>query len=138
MTKKHLIAIIVTFVAVWATDFIIHAVWLGSTYKATASLWRPEAEMMTKMPWMFAGQFLIAVALATIYVKAMAERATLQCAAGFGFCIGLFSAGAQLIMYAVAPYPGDLVLKWFCAYLVQGLVLGLVLFFVCKPKQTTA
>ena len=33
------------FVGVWITDFLIHGVWLQSTYKETMSLWRPEAEM---------------------------------------------------------------------------------------------
>lgn len=41
-------------------------------------------------------------------------------------------------MHAVAPYPLDLVLKWFAAYLIQGLVLALVLFFVCKPKSASS
>ena len=50
--KSLLITILVAFVTVFATDFLIHQLWLGSTYKATASLWRPEAEMMAKMPSM--------------------------------------------------------------------------------------
>lgn len=46
-TKSLLITIAVAFVTVWATDFLIHAVWLGATYKETALLWRPEAELMS-------------------------------------------------------------------------------------------
>ncbi len=44
-TQRLFIAIITGFVFIFATDFVIHAVWLDSDYKATASLWRPESEM---------------------------------------------------------------------------------------------
>lgn len=78
--KTHILAVFITFVAVWLTDFLIHGVWLSSAYKATAHLWRPEAEMVAKMPWMLAGQFIVALGIATLYVKAMADRATIRCA----------------------------------------------------------
>lgn len=131
---KLILAIIVAFVAIFVIEFLVHGLWLGSAYKATAHLWRPEAEMPGKMPWMLMGQLIVAAGIATIYMKAMADRATIMCAAGFGLCIGLISAGGQLIMYAVAPYPGSLVAKWCLAGLLEGLILGLTLFFVFKPR----
>jgi len=46
MNRKRLVlAIVAAFAGIWVTDFLIHGVWLANTYKATASLWRPEAEM---------------------------------------------------------------------------------------------
>ena len=50
-TKSLLITIAVAFVTVWATDFLIHGIWLSATYGATKELWRPESEMMAKMPF---------------------------------------------------------------------------------------
>ena len=133
--KSFIITVIVAFIAVWATDFLIHAVWLGETYKATEELWRPEEEMMAMMPWMFAGQFVIGAVFVWIFASFVAEKRSLGKSLQFGLAMGTFSAGAQLIMYVVQPYPGDLVAKWVGAYLVQGLVIGLIVHLVYKPAN---
>src|ERR1043165_7076939 len=93
--KSLLITIPVAFVTVWVTDFLIHAVWLGSTYKATASLWRPEAEMMTMMPWMLLAQFLVAAACNTIFAACVAEKRCLSCSVKYAACMGIFSGGGS-------------------------------------------
>jgi hypothetical protein len=132
-TKSLIITIVVAFITVWATDFLIHALWLGSTYKATQHLWRPEAEMVSKLPFMFAGQFLVAAAFTMIFAACVAEKRCLSCSLKFAGCMGVLVAAGQIIMYAVAPYPGSLVAKWCVAYLLQALVLGVVLHKVYKP-----
>lgn len=132
-TKSLIITIVVTFIAVWATDFLIHAVWLGSTYKATQHLWRPEAEMISKMPFMLLGQFLIGAAFTMIFAACVAEKRCLSCTLKYSACIGIIAAAGQIIMYAVAPYPGTLVAKWCAAYLAQALVLGLIVHKVYRP-----
>jgi hypothetical protein len=131
--KRLLITIVVAFVAVWATDFLIHAVWLSSTYGATKHLWRPEAEMMAKMPWMLVGQFVVAAAFTLIFAAAVAEKRSLSCTLKFALTLGLFTSGGQIIIYAVQPVPGLLVVKWCAAYLAQMLVLGLIAHKVYKP-----
>lgn len=132
-SKSILITIVVTFVSVWATDFLIHAVWLGSTYKATQQLWRPEAEMMSKMPFMFLGQLLVAAAFTMIFAACVAEKRCLSCSLKYAGCMGVIAAANQIIMYAVAPYPGTLVVKWCVAYILQALVLGVIVHKVYKP-----
>lgn len=131
--KSILITIVVAFVTVWATDFLIHAVWLGSTYKITHQLWRPEAEMMSKMPFMFLGQFLVAAAFTMIFAACVAENRCLSCSLKYAGCMGVIAAANQIIMYSVAPYPGTLVVKWCVAYILQALVLGVIVHKVYKP-----
>lgn len=133
-TKNLIITILVAFVTVWATDFLIHAVWLSSTYGATKHLWRPEAEMMAKMPFMFVGQFLVAAAFTLIFAAAVAEKRQLSCTLKYSACIGILAAAGQIIMYAVAPYPGTLVAKWCVAYIAQALVLGVIVHKIYKPR----
>lgn len=131
--KSLLFTIVVAFVTVWATDFLIHAVWLSATYAATKELWRPEAEMVSKMPFMLLGQFLVAVAFTLIYAACVAEKRCLSCTLKYAGCMGLTAAAGQIIMYAVVPWPGSLVAKWCVAYIAQALVLGLVMFKVYRP-----
>ena len=132
-TKSLFITILAAFVTVWVTDFLIHGLWLAATYKATAELWRPEAEMTARMPFMFLGQFLVATAFTLIFAACVAEKRCLNCTLKYAACIGVLIGAGQIIMYAVAPHPGLLVAKWFCAGLAQTLLLGVVVHKVYRP-----
>ncbi len=136
--KSLVITILVAFVTVWATDFLIHAVWLSSTYGATKELWRSEAEMVANMPWMFLGQFLVAAAYSTIFAACVAEKRCLSCTLKYSIAIGVLVGGGQIIMYAVQPIPGSLVAKWCFGYFVQMLLLGCIVHKVYKPIATQA
>lgn len=136
--KSLLITIVVAFVTVWVTDFLIHAVWLSETYGATKELWRPEAEMMEKMPWMFLGQFLVASAFTVIFAACVAEKRCLRCSLMYAAAIGVLIGGGQVIMYAVQPFPGLLVVKWCLGYFVQLLLLGAIVHKVYKPLPKSA
>lgn len=131
---RLLVTIVVMFVAVFVTDFLIHSVWLGSTYAETKELWRTEAEMSAKFPFMLLGQLLIAAAFSTIFALAIAEKRDLQVSLIYALAVGVIAAGGQIIMYAVQPYPGTLIVKWCAAYVVQMLVLGGLVHVVYRPR----
>ena len=131
--KSLVITILVAFVCVWLTDFLIHGVWLSSTYGETKSLWRTEDEMMSRMPFMFAGQLLAAAAFTLVFAACVAEKRCLRCTMLYAACMGLLAVANQVIMYSVAPYPGSLVAKWCVAYFLQMLLLGLIVHKVYRP-----
>ena len=132
--KRLILAIIAVFAGVFATDFLIHHVWLMGDYKASASLWRPENEMGGHIGWLFGGELLAAVAFVMIYAKGFADKACPLCAVMFGLFMALFSQANTLISYAVQPLPGNLAAKWVVAAVAQGILIGLIVFFVYKPK----
>ena len=133
--KRLFIAIVVVFVAIFATDFLIHGVWLKSDYAASASLWRPEAEMQKFLGWLMLGQLLAAVTATVLYAKGFAEKDYLKCAVMFGLFMGLFMQANTFITYAVQPIPAGIAVKWFVSGIVQGAFFGLVMFFAYKPKS---
>lgn len=132
--KSLLITIVVAFIVIFATDFLIHGVMLSSVYKATPQLWRPEAERMSYMPWLSAGEFLAAVAFSVLWAVGFAQNAKLTCSLKFGVTMGLFSQANTLISYAMTPLTSGLAIDWFIAGLAQAALLGVVVFFVYKPK----
>ncbi len=133
-TNRLIAAIIAAFVFIFASDILIHQLWLKNDYAATASLWRTEAEMTPRMPWMLAGQLLCAVTFVMIYAGGFADRSKGPlCGAIFGLFVGLFQQAGTLITYTVMPLPLSLAMKWFIAGLVQTALLGVVTFFVYKP-----
>ncbi len=136
--KRLVLAIVVAFVFIFATDFLIHAVWLGPDYKATAQLWRPEAEMNARFPWMLIAQLLAAITFVIIWAMGFAARGTLQLACAYGFLIGLAVQVTTIVTYVVSPFPPELALKWFCSGLAQSIVLGALTFLIYKPSPAGA
>src|SRR4029077_14374587 len=96
--KRILIALVAAFVAISATDYLIHEVWLKSTYAADAGkLWRSEADMKDHMSGIFLGQFLVAIAFTMIWARIAMGGAGLPCALAFGLFMGLFYSGGSVI-----------------------------------------
>ena len=135
---RFALAILATFVVKFATDYLIHGVWLAGAYTATQSLWRTDAEMQAHFGWLLLSQFIFSATFTTLWAKGFAAPARVQCACRYGLFMGLFSEAATLVTYTVQPFPADIALKWFGAGLGQGVLLGLVVFFVYKPNAPDA
>ena len=136
--KRLALAIAAVFAGVFVTDFLIHGVWLQNTYKETMSLWRSDAEMQAYMGWLMLGQFLVAVPFVVLWAKGFAALDCVRCACIYGVFMGLFSQANTLITYAVQPFPASLAVKWFVAGVAQGVLMGLIVYFVYKPKPAEA
>jgi len=109
--KRLLPAILLGFVFVFVTDFLIHGLWLRGDYGASRTLWRGEKEMVDHMSWMMAGQFL----LAATFCHRLGSRLRRARRAKVGLCVrtadGLFGQVYTLIMYSVMPLPPELACK---------------------------
>jgi hypothetical protein len=82
--KRLILAIVVAFVVLWMTDFLIHGVWMMPDYRATQSLWRPEAEMGSYMGWMLCAQLLFVITFILVWAKGFASSTTrMSCAIGY-------------------------------------------------------
>ena len=136
--KRLILAIIAVFAGVFATDFLIHGVWLQSAYTETMNLWRPEADMQAHMGWLMFGQFIFAATFVTVWAKGFAVTNCIRCACIYGLFMGLFFQANTLITYAVQPLRADIAVKWFLSGIAQGVLLGVIAFFVYKPKPEVA
>ena len=134
--KRLLLAIVVGYVVLFATDFLIHHIWLAAGYKATEQIWRPESEMKAAGIWFICAQALTIVTFVLLWTR-WADTARLGCAFGFGLLMGAFSGAWPIVLYAILPIPGALAAKWFCAGIVQCILLGIVTFYVYKPAATS-
>jgi hypothetical protein len=134
MVKRAILALVAVFI-VWAIlDFIIHGVFLQSTYEATASLWRPMDEM--KIGLMYFVTLLFTACFVAIYGWLVSQKSIgsgIKYGALFGLAIGI-SAG--LGMYTVMPIPLTLAWSWLFGSLVEGIVAGAVVGAILKPSGT--
>jgi len=133
--KRLLLGIVIVFVGIWITDFIVHGVLLKNIYVETAHLWRPEAEMRGKLGWMVLGQFVMAVVFVTIWAIGFADKASPGAAVVYGVCAGLFYGANTLITYAVQDIPGSLIFKWIVAGTIQSTLLALLLFAISRRRS---
>jgi hypothetical protein len=134
-SKRLVLAIVAAFVFIVVSDILIHGVWLLPDYKATASLWRTDPEMNARMPWMFAGQFLLASTFVVLWAMGFAGRGGIKSACVYGLLMGLFNQANTLINYVVSPMPPGLAAKWFVSALAQSVLLAVMTFFIYKPAQ---
>ena len=76
MVKRIILAIAAVFVALAVMDFAIHGLLLGSTYEATAELWRPMEEM--NMLFMYFVTLVFATGFVLLYALLIGEK-SLKC-----------------------------------------------------------
>jgi hypothetical protein len=124
MMKRIVLAVLAVFVAWSAMDFVIHGLILGQTYKDTAQLWRPEAEM--KMGLIHTVVLLSGVVFVCLYAFFVGKK-SVATAVKFGLLFGI-GAGISLGYgtYAVVPMPYKIALTWFLGTVVETAVAGLL------------
>jgi hypothetical protein len=74
--KRLILVIVVAFVVLWVTDFLIHGVWMMPDYRATQQLWRTDAEMTSHMGWMLGAQLLFVITFVILWAKGFADSTT--------------------------------------------------------------
>jgi hypothetical protein len=132
--KRLVLAVVAVFLGFWVTSFLIHGLWLNPVYKETMNLWRSEAEMTKHMGWMFLGQLLWSVAFVVIWSRCFPAMNSIGGSTLYGLLMGMFMESNSLIMYCVQPMPGDLIAKWIFAGLAQGVLMGILVHFVARPR----
>jgi len=130
MGKRVLLAGIAVFIAWEVLDFVIHNVLLKSSYEATASLWRPEAEM--KMGVMVVVVLIAALCFAAIYGWLISPK-SVGAGIKFGLLYGIaLGVGMGYGSYAVMPLPYYLALSWFLATVAEAVVAGLLVAVIIR------
>ena len=130
--KRLLLCCVVVWVLILLSDWLFHGLILKSMYAAEPSLWRTQAEMAAKQPWMLLGQLIMGVVFCLIFLGGYEDRGPaegLRC----GLLVGLFVAGSKFIVYAVLPIAFNLAMAWVLGAIVQWLIVGVVVALLYRP-----
>lgn len=134
-TKKFFIAFIVVFVVLEVTNYLIHGVILDSAYKDEMykNIFRPEAEMMSKMWIGWVLDIIWSYFFVFLFVKGYENKGVGE-GLRFGLYIGLFYILVSSYgMYVVLPIAYSLALQWFIYGLIQMLILGVITAVIYRP-----
>lgn len=129
--KRFTISVLVMFVFIFITDFLIHGLILKNEYAATAAIWRTEAEMQGHMIYMLIGQLLIAKYFTFLFVKGYQGTGPME-GVRFGILISFLFIGTYFVQYAVSPLTCNILTGWSLGALAQGILGGVLLTLVYK------
>ena len=132
--KRLLLAIAAAFAITYATDFLVHGVWLRPDYLAAKSLWRPPEEMRTFQHWITVAQLIAIATFVLLWAKGFAGRG-IGTGIVFGLLVGMSQHVWAIVNYVAMPVPSSMAAKWFLAGVAEGIVLGIVTSLVYKPKS---
>lgn len=134
-TKKLVAAIVVAYIILMGSNFLIHSVWLMRDYSAIPDSWRPVADMQHKIWLMWIGQLLFTILFAYIYTRGVEAKPWVGQGIRYGILITLFTViPYSLSEYVVYRVPHTLAVKWMIAGTIQIAVLGLVVAGICKKS----
>ncbi len=131
--KPFLLSLVAGFAFIWVFDFILHANLLMDTYLQTPQLWRSEADMKEKFPFMLFNQFLIAFITAFIFTRHYEGKGIGE-GVRYGILIGLLLGVEMMGSYAWMPISSTLALAWFFGGLAKGVGLGVVYALTYRDK----
>jgi hypothetical protein len=131
--KRVVLAIVAVFIAWGVMDFVIHGMILRSSYAATASLWRPMAEMKTSL--MYFSVFIAALTFVLIY-SLFFSRKGISIGLKYGLLFGL-STGVSMGYgsYSVMPIPYYMAFTWCFGSVGEALVGGLIVGSILREEK---
>jgi len=132
--KRFILASLAVFVVSQIVGFIIHGLILDSAYQATASLWRPEAEMNSMMWIMWVGGLIYSLFFTCIFTKGYEGKGIGE-GLRYGFLMGcLISVPMSFSMYVTQPFPFGLAVSWLVCGIISMMIQGIVVAAVYKPN----
>jgi hypothetical protein len=132
--KRFWFSVFSVWIVLFATDWAFHGVWLQPWYQATAQFWRPMAEMQKMLPLLWVGNFIFAWAFVWVYSKGISKDNQWHQAFRYALAILCLSKiPEQLGMWAMSPYPGELVARWALVSFVQAFACSFAMTWTFQP-----
>lgn len=133
--KRFVLACVAVYVVYQIIGFAIHQVFLAETYASLASVWRPEAEMMSKMWIQFITSLVWVVLFCYIFTRGYEGKGVME-GVRYGAVIGvLMGFPFSYESYMIYPIPLSLAHAWFAVTVILCVICGIVLALVYKPAE---
>lgn len=133
MNKTFWIGFVVVFVVAQVIGYLVHEVWLSSTYESLAAAFRPRDEMFDMMWMMMVGGVFTTFLFCYIFTKGYEGRGIGE-GMRYGLLMGLFLAIPTAVdQYVVYPLTSNLAVTWFITMTATFMILGAVFAAIYKP-----
>jgi hypothetical protein len=137
---KCLMAAGAVFIVIFIFEALFHGVFMMSYYKATASVWRPEADMHSYMYISLVRQIVTALVFTCLYSWVKKAECPTECpvktGVKLGVKIGVLLGIAQFGSYVWLPLPSiEIPLLWLIGNIILGALMGATLGGICKMSK---
>lgn len=133
MNKTFWIGFVVVFVVAQVLGYLIHEVWLASTYQSLAAAFRPRAEMTDMMWMMMVGSVFTLFLFCYIFTKGYEGKGVGE-GARYGLLMGLFySIPMSVDQFVIYPLTAELAATWLITGVIMFMILGAVFAAIYKP-----
>jgi sugar phosphate permease len=138
MNRQFLISGIVMSILALAFGGVIHGGLLAADYTALGSMMRTPEDAANYFQWQIVAHIFMGFAMTWIYRQGVdPAQPTLIQGVRFGLAVVcLFIVPMFLIYYAVAPFPGTLVVKQIAFETVATTILGVATAYLNRPPAT--
>ena len=140
--KKIGLAVVVAFVILMATDFLVHGMWMTPTYtrmQTDLNTFRSTEQMEAKMWLMWVGRLLFSALFVWVYTRGLEAKAWLGQGIRYAILIWLFfGVPAALDQYVLYRVPYKVAACWMVASAVQLLLISLTTAAICKKAPAAA
>ncbi len=135
--KKLLLAIVVAYVVLMGTNYLVHGIWLAPDYAATENAHRTFDEIQRRMWIMAIGQFFFAAVFAYVYTRGAENKPWMAQGIRYGIVMSFLTViPGSLSQYVTYFLPHVLAVKWMIAGTIQLVILGLIVAGICKNQST--
>jgi hypothetical protein len=117
---------------VFLFGFVWHGYLMKGAYMETASLWRTEGDFQNHFWILILGHAVLAFAFTGLYVSKIGEN-SVATGLGYGVVIGIFSAGAELIRFAVEPITMKILWMWIIGDILMFAIVGAAVGAIYRP-----
>jgi len=118
-------------------DFVVHDKMLSSAYGETKEVWRPEAEMMSRMWLKSLCTIVTVIGFVIIWALAFPNKGVM-CGAIYGFLVGLMTSAGMLTNFVFLPIPDRFICPWLISGMLGPILMGMLVALIYKPKQAAA
>lgn len=133
MNKKFMISTLAVFIVWMVGSFLVHGLWLGSTYETLGNMMRPAEEQEALFHFMLIAHVLMAGAFVWIYQRGNEDKPWLEQGLRFGIAIALMAPiPTFMIYYTVQQTPAMLAVRQCIGDSVVVIVVALVAAFLNK------
>jgi len=133
MDKKFLISTAAVFVVWMIGSFLVHGLWLGTSYEALGDMMRPAEEQEALFHFMLIAHVLMSGAFVWIYQRGNEDKPWLQQGLRFGVAIALMAPiPTFMIYYSVQQTPAALAISQSVGDSVVVVAVALVAAFLNK------
>jgi hypothetical protein len=133
-TKRLVAAFIAAFIFAFLFEWLLHGVILkGSEAALPQGLARAPVDFQNHFLWVVLGEAIMVFMFTMIYARGFADGGV-GAGVGLGIVFGIVYTGANLISYGVQPFPGELIVWYSIAGLIEYAIAGAIVGTIYKKR----